>query len=82
MRKGPKAQSTNAVQKEKKRIAKLVRRAENGDDEALSEVRKIVEVEPAIWTECGDLAEQAERALVRIAAAENPDSKGEYLQKA
>ena len=71
MRKRAKDSGKKAAQKEEKRITELVRRAENGDEEALSEVRKIVEVEPAIWTECGDLADQAERALVRVAAGEN-----------
>ncbi len=71
MKKGANASAKKAVQKEERRIRKLVRRAEIGDEQALSEVRKIVEVEPTIWTECGDLADQAERALVRVAAGEN-----------
>jgi len=46
-----KASGKKAVQKEEKRIIKLVRRAENGDGEALCEIRKIVDVEPADWAE-------------------------------
>ena len=66
-----KTSTSRAVKKEQKRIVKLVQRAENGDDEAFSEISKIAEADPALWEGYGDVAEHAERALINLASGKN-----------
>jgi hypothetical protein len=49
----------------------LVRRAEAGDDSAMPELRRVLDRTPEIWRAAGDVAGQAEEALLALAAGDN-----------
>lgn len=52
-------------------LADLVRRAEANDPTALPTIRKILDANPAIWEQVGDLAKHAELLMVDLAAGKN-----------
>ncbi len=62
-------------------LAALVRRCEQGDDTALSEARELFDRSPELWDEVGDLALQAERALVKGISGENALLKDALYRK-
>jgi len=49
----------------------LVKRATKGDRTAMSELKELIGGQPAFWEEVGNLAIQAERSLVSVAAGDN-----------
>ena len=52
-------------------MSEVIGRAEGGDKEALSVLREIFDKDPCLWEDYGNLALQAERALVAMAAGDN-----------
>ncbi len=52
-------------------LKKLLKRAERGDHKALPAVRALFDTDPSLWQEIGNLAAQAENALVKVTAGEN-----------
>lgn len=52
-------------------INELIQRGNEGDRRALSALREVFDEYPGLWEECGNLALQAERALVAMVAGEN-----------
>ena len=67
--KGP---STPAIAKQDRaEMAKLLKRAEQGDQEALALMREAFEERPSIWDGYADLANAAESSLIKMAAT-NP----------
>ncbi len=52
-------------------LRKLLERAERGDPKTLPAVRALFHTDPGLWREIGDLAAQAEKALVKVTAGEN-----------
>ena len=67
--KGP---STQAIaKKDRAEMAKLFKRAEQGDKEALALMREAFEERPSIWNGYADLASTAENSLIKMAAT-NP----------
>ena len=49
----------------------LLRRADEGDPRAVSQLREMLGEVPAVWDELGDMARQAEDSLIRVAAGKN-----------
>jgi hypothetical protein len=49
-------------------VTQLVRRAREGDQTVLSELRRLLDQNPRLWKCHGDLAQQAEEAWLRLAA--------------
>ena len=62
-------------------LAALVRRCEEGDNTALSEARELFDRSPQLWDEVGDLAVQAERALVESVSGKNELLKDALYRK-
>src|SRR5215471_7343292 len=56
---------------ENERLARLLKRAEQGDHDALPELRQALDADTRLWRDYGDLALQAEAALIRVAAGTN-----------
>ncbi len=52
-------------------VARLVKQAERGDLSVLPELRRLLEDNEALWQSYGDLAAQAEAALIRLVAGPN-----------
>ncbi len=52
-------------------MSKMLGRAEEGDKEALSTLKELFDKNPRLWEEYGNLALQAELALVAMAAGDN-----------
>ena len=64
--------STEADRREEnERLARLVRRAEQGDHSVLPELREALDADATLWKDYGDLALQAEASLVGLAAGKN-----------
>jgi hypothetical protein len=55
----------------RKRLQGLVRRAEQGDETALPELRAALDANPWVWERFGDLARQSEAAWLRLIAGPN-----------
>src|SRR5262249_30699602 len=58
-------------QSSREELAFLLRRAEQGDQAVLPELRKLLSDTPALWEGYGDLAAQAEASLITLAAGAN-----------
>src|SRR5262245_2059888 len=56
---------------ENERLARLLKRAERGDCDALAELRQALDADARLWRDYGDLALQAEAALIRLVAGAN-----------
>ena len=52
-------------------LARLLKRAEQGDRDVLPELRQALDADANLWRYYGDLALQAEAALIRLAAGAN-----------
>jgi hypothetical protein len=52
-------------------LQQLVRRAENGDQTVLPELRQVLEQHPELWQRYGDLARQAQAAWLQLIAGPN-----------
>jgi len=57
--------------KEDQALKLLLKRAEMGDRSVLPELREALDNNRAIWQTYGDIAKQAEGALIRLAAGDN-----------
>jgi len=66
-----KFKANNRAYREEKKIAKLIICAGNGDSEAISELRKMLNAKPPRWETLGNLATQAECSLVKVATGDN-----------
>jgi hypothetical protein len=53
-------------------VADLLRRAEQGDQTVLPQLRAFLQDNPHVWRKAGDLAWHAEQALVRLIGNDNP----------
>jgi hypothetical protein len=58
-------------QPSREELARLLERAETGDQTVLPALRKLMEENPALWQGYGDLAAQAEASLIKLAAGAN-----------
>ena len=65
----PRAESN--IESKRDELRKLLKRAERGDHKALPAARALFHTDPGLWREIGDLAAQAEKALVKVTAGEN-----------
>ena len=63
------------------RVNALLPAANAGDQRALAELRAVLDGTPALWEQVGDLGRQAELALVRAAAGDNPVARQAVLRK-
>ncbi len=52
-------------------LRKLLKRAERGDHKALPAVRALFDTDHGLWQEIGNLAAQAENALIKVTVGEN-----------
>jgi len=52
-------------------LARLLKRAEQGDRSVLPELRKALDADANLWQHYGDLAAQAEASLILLAAGKN-----------
>ena len=52
-------------------LTRLLQRAEQGDRDVLPELRQALDGDPNLWRDYGDLALQAEAALIKLAAGTN-----------
>ncbi len=52
-------------------MLRLITCAGNGDSEAISELRKMLNARPARWETIGNMATQAECSLVKLASGDN-----------
>ena len=59
----------------------LLPRANAGDALALADHRSFLDAHPGLWTQVGNLAREAELALVRVAAGDNPVAKEAVVRK-
>jgi len=71
---------TNQVPTENDDLVRLIKRAEQGDRAVLPELRKLLATNQALWPSYGDLAAQAEAAIIQLAAGNNL-LMGECLQR-
>lgn len=62
-------------------INALYRRADKGDEQAVSELRDVFDNNPALWEEAGNLATQAENSLLLAAAGSNKLTKEAISKK-
>jgi hypothetical protein len=67
----PNPQAEAGPRQEEDELARLVGRAERGDLSVLPALREALAAHPQLWQTYGDLALQAEGALVRLAAGSN-----------
>jgi hypothetical protein len=67
----PNPQAEAGPRQEEDDLARLVGRAERGDLAVLPALREALAANPNLWQTYGDLALQAEGALVRVAAGSN-----------
>ena len=67
----PKPQAEVGPRQKEDELARLVGRAERGDLTVLPALREALAANPHLWQTYGDLALQAEGALVRLAAGSN-----------
>ena len=82
MSKSPTSANASRIEKnETKKIAGLIRRAEGGDKAALSTFREIFDTKPEVWEEVGNLARQAEHAMVNATAGGNEVLKAAVYRK-
>ena len=49
-------------------LESVIKKANAGDQRALSTLRKFLDQEPQIWNEVGDIAKIAERAWIKLIA--------------
>jgi hypothetical protein len=56
------------LQRAQDELARLLKRAEQGDRSALPELRKALDADTNLWRHYGDLAAQAEASLILLAA--------------
>ena len=63
------------------RLNALLPAANAGDVTALRQLRSVLETSPHLWAEVGNLGRQAELALVRVAAGDNPVAKEAIVRK-
>jgi hypothetical protein len=59
------------LQRAQDELARLLKRAEQGDRSVLPELRKALDANAEIWRQYGDLAAQAEASLILLAAGNN-----------
>ena len=59
------------LQRVQDELARLLKRAEQGDRSALPELRKALAADANLWQQYGDLAAQAEASLILLAAGNN-----------
>jgi len=64
-------QGTEAGERRTEELACLLKRAEQGDRDVLPELREALDGDPNLWRYYGDLALQAEAALIKLAAGTN-----------
>lgn len=68
-------------------IADMAKRASNGDAEAIAEMNQVLDANPELWRQCGDLAKQAEVAILKLGGTcevfsrETIDRKKEELKR-
>ena len=55
--------------------------ANAGDRNALRQLRAVLDASPQLWSEVGNLGRQAELALVRVTAGDNPVAKEAIVRK-
>ena len=67
----PNPQAEAGPRQKEDELARLVGRAERGDLAVLPALREALAAHPSMWQTYGDLALQAEGALVRVAAGSN-----------
>jgi hypothetical protein len=70
-----------AEQQEQERLAQLLKRAEQGDCSVQPELREMLATNPNLWKGYGDLAAQAEGALIQLAAGPNLLMAASLLRK-
>jgi hypothetical protein len=63
------------------RVNALLPAVNAGDSSAREELRGVLDETPHLWTELGNLGRQAETALVRVAAGENPVIREAIMRK-
>jgi hypothetical protein len=63
------------------RVNALLPAVNAGDQDARDELRAVLEETPALWSDLGNLGRQAEIALVRVAAGENPVVREAIIRK-
>ena len=63
-------------------FAELVKRANAGEDDALAELRHVLDANPEIWRRVGDLATHAQLSLVKLIAGGNRLVSESLLRKA
>jgi len=63
------------------RVNSLLPDANAGDRPALVELRRTLDAHPALWAAMGDLAGEAERALMRAAVGSNDDAQAEIARR-
>lgn len=63
------------------RVNALLPAVNAGDSAARDELRVVLDATPKLWTEVGNLGRQAELALVRAAAGDNPVAKEAIVRK-
>jgi hypothetical protein len=59
------------LQRAQDELARLLKRAEQGDLSSLPELREALDADARIWRHYGDLAAQAEASLILLAAGKN-----------
>jgi hypothetical protein len=64
----PVQETTSIPQKTYERLVQLAKRAEQGDQQALPELQKILDEHPVIWQHYGDIAKHAEAAWLQLLA--------------
>ena len=63
------------------RVNALLPPANSGDRRAVDQLRAVLDAHPGLWDEVGNLAREAELALVRAAVGENPVTKEAITRK-
>ena len=71
-----------AVETDPAKLRKLFQRARDGDETAAPAVRRFLRNPDAVGMFGGELARQAEQALVRAAAGDNLDESADSLRRA
>ena len=69
------------IQDDVDRLNALLPAANAGDRNALKQLRAVLDATPQLWLEVGNLGRQAELALVRVAAGDNPVAEEAIVRK-
>jgi len=66
-----KFKSNDRTDRTNQKMLRLITCAGNGDSEAISELREMLNAKPARWEMIGNMATQAECSLVKVASGDN-----------